>query len=161
MPNWCMNSVTVKGDKESVDKFESFLISKDGKDWFDFFAPKPDDLGDGEWYNWNLENFGCKWNCDAQDWDREGNAISFWFDSPWSPPIELYHKIVEQGLEVEAEYCEEGIGFVGEFVNGIDECYDYSDLDDLDDIPEHLVDRWNLRDNMEERMENEDEDEQG
>lgn len=160
MPNWCMNSFTVKGDKETIDKFEAFLKEKDGKDWFDFFAPKPESLKEDEWYEWNLNNYGCKWNCDAQDWDRSENSISFWFDSPWAPPIELYRKITEQGHEVHAEYCEEGIGFVGEFTDGDDECYEYSDLDDLDDIPEHLVENWNLRDNMEDRMENSEDDDE-
>ena len=25
MPNWCNNSITVKGDTESIDKFQKFL----------------------------------------------------------------------------------------------------------------------------------------
>lgn len=160
MPNWCMNSFSVEGDKKTIDKFEAFLNEKDGKDWFDFFAPKPEGLSEDEHYGWNLENFGCKWNCDAQDWTREGDKICFWFDSPWGPPTNLYYKIEEEfDLTVKAEFCEEGIGFVGEFVDGSEETYEYSDLDDLDDIPEHLVENWNIRENMEDRLENEEDDE--
>ena len=143
MPNWCNNSFKVEGDKESIDKFEAFLNEKNGKDWFDFFAPTPVELKEDGWYEWNVSNWGCKWNCDAQDWTRDGNTISFWFDSPWGPPVELYYKIEQAGLTVTAEYMEEGMRFVGEFVDGSDETYEYQDVEDLDNIPEHLVENWN------------------
>ena len=41
------------------------------------------------------------------------------------------------------------MGFVGEYRDGEEETYEYEDLDDLDDIPDHLVENWNLRDNLE------------
>ena len=44
MPNWCSNSVTISGDKDQIDKFESFLNEKNGKEWFDFFLPCPKEL---------------------------------------------------------------------------------------------------------------------
>jgi len=149
MPNWCNNSFKVEGDKESIDKFEAFLNEKNGKDWFDFFAPTPVELKEDGWYEWNVSNWGCKWNCDAQDWTRDGDTISFWFDSPWGPPVELYYKIEQAGLTVTAEYMEEGMRFVGEFVDGSDETYEYQDVEDLDNIPEHLVENWNLHDQFE------------
>ena len=46
---------------------------------------------------------------------------------------------------------EEGMQFVGEFVDGDDESYEYTDLDSLDDIPESIVEHWNLREMFEER----------
>jgi len=149
MPNWCNNSFKVEGDKESIDKFEAFLNEKNGKDWFDFFAPTPVELKEDGWYEWNVSNWGCKWNCDAQDWTRDGDTISFWFDSPWGPPVELYYKIEQAGLTVTAEYMEEGMRFVGEFVDGSDETYEYQDVEDLDNIPDHLVENWNLHDQFE------------
>jgi hypothetical protein len=156
MPNWCNNTFNVEGDKETIDKFETYLDEKNGKDWFDFFAPTPVELKEDGWYEWNVSNWGCKWNCDAQDWSRDGNTISFWFDSPWGPPVELYYKIEQAGLTVKAEYMEEGMRFVGEFVNGSDETYEYQDVEDLDNIPDHLVENWNLHDQFE-NWEDEDE----
>ena len=149
MPNWCNNTFNVEGDKETIDKFETYLDEKNGKDWFDFFAPTPVELKEDGWYEWNVSNWGCKWNCDAQDWSRDGNTISFWFDSPWGPPVELYYKIEQAGLTVKAEYMEEGMRFVGEFVNGSDETYEYQDVEDLDNIPDNLVENWNLHDQFE------------
>jgi len=149
MPNWCNNTFNVEGDKETIDKFETYLDEKNGKDWFNFFAPTPVELKEDGWYEWNVSNWGCKWNCDAQDWSRDGNTISFWFDSPWGPPVELYYKIEQAGLTVKAEYMEEGMRFVGEFVNGSDETYEYQDVEDLDNIPDNLVENWNLHDQFE------------
>ena len=149
MPNWCNNTFNVEGDKETIDKFETYLDEKNGKDWFNFYAPTPVELKEDGWYEWNVSNWGCKWNCDAQDWSRDGNTISFWFDSPWGPPVELYYKIEQAGLTVKAEYMEEGMRFVGEFVDGSDETYEYQDVEDLDNIPDNLVENWNLHDQFE------------
>ena len=156
MPNWCNNTFNVEGEKEAIDNFEAFLNEKNGKDWFNFFAPTPVELKEDGWYEWNVSNWGCKWNCDAQDLSRDGNTISFWFDSPWGPPVELYYKIEQAGLTVKAEYMEEGMRFVGEFVNGSDETYEYQDVEDLDNIPDNLVENWNLHDQFE-NWEDEDE----
>ena len=121
--------------------------------------------GASDWYSWNVTNWGCKWNCDAQDWVRnDENSISFWFDSPWGPPTELYQRICNgefgEELEVYAGYHEEGMAFVGYFDNGSDESYEYSDLESLDSIPEYIIDEWNLREMLEERAEWESEDEE-
>ena len=169
MPNWCNNSTTISGNKEQIDKFEAFLNEKSGKEWFDFFLPCPKELtdvdspnktdnvneliekyGHGDWYSWSVENWGTKWNTDAQDWSRDDDSISFWFDSAWAPPTALYDKITAEGYDVEAYYLEEGMGFVGKYSEGADEYYEYTDSESLNDIPEDIVDNWNLRENLEE-----------
>jgi hypothetical protein len=175
MPNWCNNSVTFRGEKEDLDKFEKFLNDKNGKDWFDFFLPCPQELKDGgpvglsakpdenakaleekygasDWYTWSVNNWGTKWNCDAQDWTRNEDTITFWFDSAWSPPTDLYSFICnDTDFSVDAEYHEEGMAFVGRFIDGEDETYEYSDLDSLNEIPDDLVNNWNIREMLEDR----------
>ena len=169
MPNWCSNSITITSNKDNIDKFEAFLNEKNGKEWFDFFLPCPEELrnvdspnetkntdallekyGHADWYSWSVENWGTKWNCDSQDWNRDGDSISFWFDSAWAPPTNLYEKIFSEGYEVEAYYLEEGMQFVGKFSDGYDDYYEYSDSESLNDIPEDIVENWNLRENLEE-----------
>ena len=44
MPNWCNNTIEVSGSKEQIDEFEKFLNDRNGKDWFDFFRPCPEEL---------------------------------------------------------------------------------------------------------------------
>lgn len=160
MPNWCSNSVTISGSKEQIDDFERFLTDSDGKDWFNYFNPSPEELKEDGWYEWNVENWGTKWNCNAQDWVREENTVSFWFDSAWSPPIELYQFIENVGLTVAAQYHEEGMQFVGEFVDGEEHYFEYDTVESLDEIPEHLVEEYGLRDSLldEEEYEEDDED---
>jgi hypothetical protein len=178
MPNWCNNTFELVGPKEKVREFEAFLDAGGGKEWFDFFLPCPQELkdvgnvsfahtneellkkfGHSDWYSWSIENWGCKWNCDAQDWtvedyDEQNLCIRFWFDSPWGPPIALYEHIsTNEDLNVFAGYHEEGMCFVGKFEYGCDESYEYSDLDSLDVIPEDIVEDWNLREMLEERAE--------
>ena len=152
MPNWCNNTIEIRGLKEELDNFELFLKEKDGKDWFTFFRPLPDNLKDDGWYEWSINHWGCKWNCDAQDWSRvDENLITFWFDSPWGPPIALYEFMTEEGFNVYASYHEEGMCFVGEFTDGFDSAFEYSDLESLDTIPDNLIEQWNLREMLEDR----------
>lgn len=184
MPNWCSNSIDIIGDKESIEDFKKFLDENNGKDWFDYFLPCPQELkdvgsvsfhekqneqlvekyGHSDWYSWSVENWGCKWNCDAQDWtvkdyDDGSSTISFWFDSPWGPPIALYH-VIDETFDVDAHYLEEGMGFVGRFSDGFDDYYEYSSSEDLENIPQDLVEKWDLADRLlewEEEQEDDDE----
>jgi len=120
--------------------------------------------GHADWYSWSVDKWGTKWNCDAQDWMKVENpnedqaSVTFWFDSAWSPPTALYEFIESNSeLSVTASYLEEGMSFVGQFSGGIDECYEFSDLDSLEAIPEELVDEWNLAELVEQNEEWEDE----
>lgn len=184
MPNWCNNTFELVGPKEKIREFESFLNANDGKDWFDFFAPCPQELKDvgsvsltesnqqliekygySDWYSFGIGEWGCKWNCDAQDWtvneyDENNLSINFWFDSPWGPPETLYQKISDGDLHVFAEWHEPGMAFVGRFEGGETENYEYSDIESLDDIPESLIENWNLREMLEEQEEWDDDDEE-
>ena len=187
MPNWCNNTIEIEGTKEQINAFVSFLDEQSGKNWFNFFRPCPQELvdtvsgfvgedkqsahetqqkmniekhGHADWYSWSVDNWGTKWNCDAQDWMKIENpsedqaSVTFWFDSAWAPPTALY-EFIESNSEfiVTASYLEEGMSFVGQFSGGIDECYEFSDLDSLEEIPEELVDEWNLIELLEDREE--------
>ena len=156
MPNWCSINFVVTGSTQRIQAFYDFLEERNGKDWFDFFV-EPAKEDDENWYNHNLENYGCKWNCEAGSWsiqdlDDGRSKIVLDFESPWAPPTKLYETLAEvASLEIYAEYCEEGIGFVGKFEDGEDDCYEYDNLDDLEDIPEQLVENWGIRENLEMR----------
>ena len=159
MPNWCYNTIEIEGPQTEIDKFEKHLDNTKGENWFSYFIQMPEELKEDGWYGWNIENYGVKWNCDASDWHRiDDRTIGFTFDSPWAPPIVLYENIEAMELEsesdyidyfkVKAEYLEEGQSFMGRFIDGEDEYYEYSDLESLDDIPEELVEHWGVRDRM-------------
>jgi hypothetical protein len=90
--------------------------------------------------------------------NEDESSVAFWFDSAWAPPIPLYEFIESNfRLSLKASYSEPGMGFVGEFVDGSENYYEYENLEDLEEIPEHLVDEWNLVENMEMNEEENDE----
>jgi len=163
MPNWCSNSVSITATPEKMDRLETFLKNGEGKNWFDFFMPCPQELVDVEspnrnealaaemqekygapdWYSWSVSNWGTKWNADANNWRREGDTITFSCETAWAPPTNLYHWMFEHGWNVSASYIEEGMSFVGEYYDGQDASYEL-DYEDLSNIPEHLIEDFNL-----------------
>ena len=79
------------------------------------------------WYDWKLANWGTKW-----DFGDEGEytvvyesigsdllpTVNFSFDTAWSPPIDAYRQLEEQGFIINALYDEESTAFCGEYVTG-------------------------------------------
>jgi len=67
------------------------------------------------------------------------------------------YEVEKDNMGDSLNYLEEGMEFVGRFCEGYDEFYEYSDVDSLDDIPEEILEQWNLRENLMDREEMEDE----
>jgi len=86
----------------------------------------------GNWYNWNVANWGVKWDASSIvrhtstsiKLDGSGtsqNAVSIQFETPWSPPDPVFRAMVEQfpELHFDIEYEEEqGWGGTYEGENG-------------------------------------------
>lgn len=146
MPNWCDNRVFLRhSDKSKLDALEVEMNKKHDNGFtsaepFQHLRPRPEDEAD--WYNWNVEKWGSKWDADVIDWSREeDNMIALYFNSAWAPPIALYDFLTEEGWEVDAIYHESGMGFAGTYVNGVDDYYEYNIADDdvLETLPEEIV----------------------
>ena len=110
-------------------------------------ADKPQPLVEGfdNWYDWRVENWGTKWElCEFYGVDRqyhseqnEGEStITFGFDSAWSPPINAYEQFLRdnEDCSLKAWYYEGGCDFMGEWNNGIDDCFAPSDYKSDDDF---------------------------
>ena len=149
MPNWCNNGVTLRhADPQMIDR-----VIKGKEGLLMEFLPTPQELvdtvagsfGDDEkqaaleaqesdnlakyghrnWYDWNIANWGTKWDFALENIDRvDANTVSAAFDSAWAPPIDAYIKLCALGFEIEAMYYEPGMGFVGKFTGDAD---DYDD----------------------------------
>ena len=168
MPNWCNNTATFTNeDISKVDELEKVLQKIESSDeqevsLFSFFRPRPEEKNDS-WYDWNVNHWGCKWDASVHSFLRTSDdQITVSFDTPWSPPIALYEYLArETDWYPSAYYIEEGVGFMG-FVDGDeDDCYEYTDVASLDNIPDHLVEHWNIREQLEEYEEEEEFDEEG
>lgn len=162
MPNWCSNSVKLFHElKEKVDALEMELQKGDDAQLFNHLIPRP--LEEEEnWYMWNVNNWGCKWDATVYDWERiDENTITISFDTAWSPPSALFETICEEDWIIEAFYHEPGMGFIGKFQDGIDEFYEYdlSDLEGIQELPEDVIEYGNLIEEHEMWVENNEEDE--
>lgn len=160
MPNWCYNTATFSHtDAAQVKRLAQAVLDER---LFREFAPCPQELldasadgsvreelvakyGYSDWYGWSVNQWGTKWDISVPHIsdDTDPVSLTFSFDTAWSPPIAFYEKMQDMGWDIDAEYTEEGMGFVGYYTNEEgDECYDLN-FDDFDDdwrlnFPERL-----------------------
>lgn len=136
MPNWCSNALVVKGPKKDLDAFKATLNQKDEKGEVTPFSfaqtvPPPanlfrGNLGEAErkeceakgiptWYDWQSENWGCKWDACEANVTILPKSIKVWFDTPWAPPLAWFANFAAKfpNLTAELAYNECGMGFYG------------------------------------------------
>ncbi len=149
MPNWCNNQITITGTKSVIDKIEKIVNEdKNTQGLLQFMHPMPAELRDttadgskdkamiektgySDWYSWAVDNWGTKWEvCEFFGVDRQGDTISFAFESAWSPPIGAYDNFLAKNEEcsLKAYYCEGVCDFMGCWDNGNDDCYQPNDF---------------------------------
>ena len=169
MPNWCNNSVTLRfPTKKEASEFKKVLENQsDTNTVLGYFVPEPDydtttDDATPGWYWWRVNNWGTKWDINLyhHGWNDDYEVV-LGFDTAWSPPIPVYEAMDEQGVNVFASYFEGGMCFVGKWEMGEEEHYDYSAVEDPDELREYigeeLDDSWNVSEMMREYLEEEEE----
>ena len=73
------------------------------------------EYGHTNWYDWSIDNWGCKWNCSDVDVDNfEDETFCVKFETPWGPPTEFLKKLnlMFPDLNIRNEWNEEG-GYAG------------------------------------------------
>ena len=149
MPNWCSNSLTIKGDASTLVALKK-IIESDGEGLLEAIAPI------GEWdYGKAVAHWGTKWDITTEGLEYTDNGdgtaeITGYFDSAWSPPIEALHALSQDwdSCYIELLYEEPGMCFVGCWSSeGADDHYEYSDFtsDNIkDNVPAYLVEHFAL-----------------
>ena len=194
MPNWCSNTATfTHEDPEQIQRLIKAAMA--GK-LFNEFLPCPPELleevpigddyvqrrdaliarnqelhGYDSWYEWNVDNWGTKWDIGEVDEDcmvknPDGKSVSFSFDTAWAPPLGFYDDIE---FTVEAYYHEPGMGFCGKWTTEDgDAYYEVSSEQSIEDIensiPSDILETFNIIDDIrdwQESLAEEDEDELG
>ena len=87
--------------------------------------------GATNWYDFGCNQWGTKWDVDADVNDYDAEWIELMFDSAWSPPMEWFENVVRDypSLDFTLKYEEEGNGYLGVakgkdgYVN--DQCIEY------------------------------------
>ena len=144
MPNWCLNNATITHDDPA--KLTELLEAYKRGELMEHFLPTPKDKNgelDKGWYDWRLGNWGTKWDVGGEyDYadcpDHNTTVLSF--DSAWSPPVGFYEFIKDQGFDIRASYFEPGIGFCGDWIDGMDNYYE----GEWRDFPDHLIQEYNM-----------------
>ena len=157
MPNWCMNSVEITGDVETL---EAIKRCAEHDSLLEKLAPI------GEWdYGKAVETWGTKWDVSDVDChlDPDKNTLYLNFSSAWSPPVDAYQKGEENhDIRITAHYYECGLMFAGKYEDGADFEYslDFDNEDWKDDIPDDIVVHWDLESEYESWKEWQQEDEE-
>ena len=131
MPNWCSNRATITGPSPVIDEIKQILKDPEGE-LLAWMVPQPKFEGEQDWYMWNVNNWGTKWDINDVyiDNDAEPDTIEFSFSTAWAPPIEAFATwaMNDGRVQFSLEYWEPGCGFVGTTA------YDgeYLDTDDVD-----------------------------
>lgn len=155
MPNWCNNSISIVGPKDTIKKlWDDAHAQEDGFGLLNAMHPMPKELegttspsesGD-DWYTWRVNNWSTKWDItdEGLEYREEGDTgiIEGWFDSAWSPPIGAYEQFCDDNdnCDLEASYHEPGMDFAGfwskdggdEFLDGCHAEYELPEEDRSD-----------------------------
>jgi hypothetical protein len=189
MPNWCNNHISIThSDPKMIDK----IVEGVDNGILNTIIPCPPELLDDDlttwtkgpeqelreakkaalkakfgyesWYDWNIANWGTKWDlCEPQVTRTTPNTVEIGCDTAWSPPIAAFEKISEHGYQVVAHYYESGMQFAGVWsTDDGDECYsEWGDSQGAKDmLPQALDDMFGISEGQaeweeEERMEEE------
>ena len=46
-----------------------------------------------DWYDWQVDNWGCKWGCHGFMWESD-DQTAFSMETPWSAPEPIFQKLV-------------------------------------------------------------------
>lgn len=146
MPNWCQNNLTLAHDDPAMitrvaQAFESGRLLQE-------FIPCPTELhehispeldkdraarfleqyGSTDWYNWQVSNWGTKWDVNGEIMSQSPDEIDLMFESAWSPPIAAYEHFKELGFRVRGTFHEPGMAFAGIWDDGHEDSIDYGGM---------------------------------
>lgn len=124
MPNYCSNQLEIKGEQKEIARFKQNAHSNEGK-FLENLYPMPStiDLSNStikngnmpDWYNWRIENWGTKWDVDADLIFENETTLNYSFESAWSPPVDALQHISKDypDLIFNIKFEEEGNDFIG------------------------------------------------
>jgi Ferredoxin-like domain in Api92-like protein len=114
MPNWCSNRVTITGPAPVIQEITD-ILNQDDSPLLQWMVPRPQ--AEEDWYNWNIQHWGTKWDISDVYFENqaEEDSIEFSFCSAWGPPLEAFQTwaLRDERVQYNLEYWEPGAGFVG------------------------------------------------
>lgn len=87
------------------------------------YASNKEKFGFPHWYDWQIANWGTKWDARVEDYqdldpateNTKSNQVYVYFETAWSPPVEFFRWFAEEYPDAifMDEYDEEGMQFEG------------------------------------------------
>jgi hypothetical protein len=115
MPNHVTNKIEFYGEKENIKKVLELINGEDECIDFNKIIPTPDNIyqgnlgeekrrlyGKNNWYDWNIDNWGTKWNAYSSWLDAENNVI--YFDTAWSSPTPVLDALAKLCYEYKVSF---------------------------------------------------------
>lgn len=115
-PKYC-NLEWLKANSKFTGDFGTFSDTgtfTPSREYYDYLLSE---FGAANWYDWNVANYGTKWDVTPEVYDINEGTIDFSCESAWTPIDEFMSYLASLGLKVRLSYDEEGAAFCGEFHN--------------------------------------------
>lgn len=135
-----------------VDNGFSFwnILRPKKKLWTEYWTRANGTEPENNWYNWNNKNWGCKWDANSQEIQRQDDTYaSIYFETPWGAPEGIVYAIGKKFPDLSFTWAwEEEQGFGGEWeIQGddVDETSSYdipSSHSDYDERGRDCVCTW-------------------
>jgi len=87
--------LNLKTDKAS-DLLEKKRYKRDVMEVVENYITCLKETGHIDWYGWNVDNWGCKW--DASDTSRDGNDLSFC--TPYGAPFPIFYALAKKFKDI-------------------------------------------------------------
>ena len=121
MPNWVYNRMTIHASRSQQASIKASVAGGQEVISFQKIKPRPADQ-EGDWYNWNIANWGTKWDADdAAIVDETDELVTYAFATAWSPPLGVLEAFVNQHMDLDIDFTyeeEQGWGGVMEIRQG-------------------------------------------
>jgi len=109
MPNWVENTITISAEESILRDVRARLEKNLDEGFFwQIVHPKEEEMDDYRgvigsngksmqdptgWYQWNLNNWGCKWDASDLSIEEDGKDVIYHFNTPWSIPNEAMEEL--------------------------------------------------------------------
>lgn len=148
MPNWVSNYLQITGDKEKITKIVDVLKADESRDklFEALIGLEPGaDYSGVNWYDLNVNRFGCKWDTPyvLEEFDIDETSINFGIETAWSPPIQFAIRLCQMyDVSCEISYSEPGNDFAGITRIKPDGTYVEEDYEFLKGVYKHDMGFW-------------------
>jgi hypothetical protein len=118
MPNWVSNTITLKGPEPVLKDIFIANFHFQKLHPCPFYNEETKKASDG-WYEWCVAHWGTKWGASDVNWKSvKEEELVVTMDTAWEPPSQIlaYLTLKNPGLVIQADYIDEGWGFVGTLI---------------------------------------------